>query len=238
MNDIHALSGAYAVDALDDLERARFEQHLAECETCRDEVASLREAATQLGAAVAVPPPPALRDRVLADISTVRPLPPLAGATTAPAKRVRRRAPLLAAAAAVLVAIGGGVAIEQPWHHETRQSVSLSDQVLQAHDATRQSVTIRGGTATLVRSKTLHRAVLVAEDLPSAPTGKTYELWLQDPSGTMVPAGLMPSAQNQNFLLTGDAARAIAAGLTIEPEGGSQQPHLPPVALFDFKETA
>ena len=29
MSDIHALSGAYAVDALDDVERAQFEQHLA-----------------------------------------------------------------------------------------------------------------------------------------------------------------------------------------------------------------
>ncbi|MFC6343639.1 zf-HC2 domain-containing protein, partial [Nocardioides hankookensis] len=44
-NDIHALVGAYAVDAVDDLERAAFERHLAECADCRDEVASLREAA-------------------------------------------------------------------------------------------------------------------------------------------------------------------------------------------------
>ena len=33
--DIHALSGAYAVDALDDIERAQFERHLAECPACR-----------------------------------------------------------------------------------------------------------------------------------------------------------------------------------------------------------
>jgi len=236
MNDIHALSGSYAIDALDDLERARFEKHLAECESCREEVAGLREAAAQLGASAAVPPPPALRDRILADISKVRPLPPAIEAPAAVRVR-RRRAPLLAAAAAVLVALGAGVAIEQPWRDEPQQSLSLSDQVLRADDATRQSVTVRGGTVTLVRSKELRRAVLVAKDLPSAPSGKTYELWLQDPSGTMVPAGLMPSAQNQNFVLTGDATRAIAAGLTIEPEGGSRQPHLPPVALFDFRES-
>ncbi len=46
MSDLHGLSGAYAVDALDDLERARFERHLAECEDCRAEVASLVEAAS------------------------------------------------------------------------------------------------------------------------------------------------------------------------------------------------
>ncbi|MBU2075761.1 MAG: zf-HC2 domain-containing protein, partial [Actinobacteria bacterium] len=43
MNDVHALSGAYAVDALDDIERAQFERHLVECAECRAEVDSLRE---------------------------------------------------------------------------------------------------------------------------------------------------------------------------------------------------
>ena len=45
MSDLHKLTGAYAVDALDDLERARFEQHLDECDDCRFEVAELRETA-------------------------------------------------------------------------------------------------------------------------------------------------------------------------------------------------
>ena len=40
MSDLHKLTGAYAVDALDELERARFEQHLTECDDCRAEVAS------------------------------------------------------------------------------------------------------------------------------------------------------------------------------------------------------
>ena len=76
MTDVHALSGAYAVDALDDLERARFERHLSECQDCEDEVATLREASSLLADTVAVAPPGALRDRVLAGITTVRPDPP------------------------------------------------------------------------------------------------------------------------------------------------------------------
>ena len=76
MSDIHALVGAYAVDALDDVERAAFERHLAECPACRAEVAGLREAAAVIGGSVPQDPPPGLRDRVLADIATVRPLPP------------------------------------------------------------------------------------------------------------------------------------------------------------------
>ena len=48
--DIHALSGAYAVDAVDDIERAEFERHLATCADCREEVASFRATAVQLSA--------------------------------------------------------------------------------------------------------------------------------------------------------------------------------------------
>ena len=57
MSDIHALSGAYAIDALDDIERAQFERHLAECAECRAEVESLREAGGMLAEAVSATPP-------------------------------------------------------------------------------------------------------------------------------------------------------------------------------------
>ncbi len=85
--DIHALSGAYAVDALDDVERARFERHLTGCSACRAEVESLVAAAVQLSVLTEVAPPPSLRARVLADIANVRPLPPLSVPEPATATR-------------------------------------------------------------------------------------------------------------------------------------------------------
>ena len=45
----------------------------------------------------------------------------------------------------------------------------------------------RRGRATLVRSKSVGKAVLVTEAMPPAPEGKVYELWLQSPAGDMVP---------------------------------------------------
>jgi anti-sigma factor RsiW len=77
MSDIHALSGAYAIDALDDIERAQFERHLAQCAECRAEVESLREASAMLAETTALEPPADLRSRLLAEIKTVRPLPPV-----------------------------------------------------------------------------------------------------------------------------------------------------------------
>jgi len=105
-HEIHALSGAYAVDALDPEERAMFEAHLGSCAACQAEVASLREATAVLGSEVEAAPPAAVRDRVLAEIATVRPLPPvidLAG------RRRRWARPLVAAAAAVALVGGGAV---------------------------------------------------------------------------------------------------------------------------------
>src|SRR4051794_23204496 len=75
-HEIHALSGAYAVDALEPAEKALFEAHLAACTACQAEVAELQEATALLGGTASTEPPPALRDSVLAGIRSVRPLPP------------------------------------------------------------------------------------------------------------------------------------------------------------------
>ncbi|HET6967780.1 MAG TPA: anti-sigma factor [Ornithinibacter sp.] len=88
--DLHHLSGAYAVDALDEAERESFEQHLAVCADCRAEVAELSATAHHLSSLSEATPPPALRASVLHGITRVRPLPPLVedaagvGATSQP----------------------------------------------------------------------------------------------------------------------------------------------------------
>lgn len=233
-DDIHALSGAYAVDALDPEERELFERHLAGCAACQEEVDSLRAAAAELSALVETAPPPALRDAVLRQVSTVRPLPPLPTdrAPVAPPIPLRRRPWLLAAVAAALVAVGAlGI-----WRAvDTTPPPTVAQQVLDAPDASRVAHQLPGGaTATVVRSKDVGKAVLVASRMPAPPAGKVYQLWLQDDAGTMRPAGLMTGSGDQIVVLTGDARDAAGAGITIEPTGGSPQPTSQPVALFAF----
>jgi anti-sigma-K factor RskA len=241
-NDIHALSGAYAVDALDDIERAGFERHLAECAECRAEVASLREAAALLAETTATEPPAALRDRVLADITKVRPLPPETSAARPVSTRRRqgRGARLLAAAAAVVV-LGGGAAVvwQQPWQDGTSDAPSVADEVLSAPDARSTSLDFPGGAkATVTHSDSMGKAVLVTEKMPPPPKGMVYQLWLEQPVSGMVSAGVMPVKADQKIMLEGDASTADAAGITIEPEGGSDHPTSDPIALFDFGQGA
>lgn len=236
-SDIHALSGAYAVNALDDIERAQFERHLAACETCRDEVTSLREASSMLAETVSFEPPAALRARVLAGIETVRPLPPAIDAPVVLAERRKRRLPGLVAAAAVVALLGAGGAVWQPWSDDSSQGtvVSAADQVLGAPDAetwTKSPVT--GGTIKVTRSRELNLAVVEAKGLPDLGDDQTYELWLQH-DGEMVAAGLMPEG-SAVVVLTGDPASAEATAVSIEPAGGSEKPTTFPIAFFEFEQ--
>ena len=56
--DLHSLSGAYALDALETgSERDRFTRHLSRCQSCADEVRGFREVATAMAFAAAGPRP-------------------------------------------------------------------------------------------------------------------------------------------------------------------------------------
>ncbi len=280
-DDIHALSGAYAVDAVDERERAEFERHLAACAECQAEVASFRATTEQLSVLIGATPPQRLREQILRDISLVRPIPPEisreaaeriqgrgrtagpgTGVTADPRERVgspaasagsaevtpitsrsqRRQATAgtrvnrwFAAAAAVVVLGGGTVAVLHPWDRQSQVQVGLADRVIQAPDAQRfQQTVASGGTATVVRSKSVGKAVLVTENLAAAPTGKVYQLWLEAAGGSFVSAGLLPTGSNQTVVLDGDAATALGAGISVEPTGGSAQPTTTPVALIGF----
>ncbi|MBU2668035.1 zf-HC2 domain-containing protein [Actinoplanes bogorensis] len=68
----HALVGAYALDAVDDLERAAFERHMRDCDGCRAECAELREAAARLADDAWSPPPGRLRHTVLTAATNTR----------------------------------------------------------------------------------------------------------------------------------------------------------------------
>jgi anti-sigma-K factor RskA len=77
--NMHVLTGSYALDALDAQERAEFERHLQHCPSCQAEVRGLRETAARLAIARAAQPPARMEQRVLAATYRTRQLPPLAG---------------------------------------------------------------------------------------------------------------------------------------------------------------
>src|SRR6187399_3442119 len=103
--DPHANVASYALDALDPNEEREFEEHLASCERCREELASLREATAALAYGAAGPsPPPQLKRQILEQARAERP-------NVAPLHRRRRWAAPLAASAALAAAFALGVGV-------------------------------------------------------------------------------------------------------------------------------
>ncbi|GGL44278.1 anti-sigma factor [Phycicoccus endophyticus] len=235
--DLHHLTGAYAVDALDAEERAAFERHLPGCAACRDEVAELRAAAQTLGALTEATPPVGLRAAVLGGVSTVRPLPPRDEADSVLPLRRRRRARAaswLAAAAAVVLLVAGGLAWS-PWSREEPARTAL-EQVERATDAA--TVTSRSGevTATLAYSHELDRSAIAVSGLPSAPEGKTYQLWYIGADESARGAGfLVPADDGEGeSVLRGSLRGAKAVGVTLEPAGGSPEPTTDPLMVMSL----
>lgn len=251
-HEVHALSGAYSLDALDEEERRRFEAHLLDCLDCTLEVAEFHETAAALADLVAASPGPNIRESLLASVAETRQEPPIVAlASRRHAARGESRGgwgawrrPVVAAAAAVVVALAGTAAITQPWHSgDAPQAVpttnspsaqpSNSDRVLAAADAVRAKATLtNGATVQVVRSASMGQSVLVADNLPAPAPGRVYQVWLQDASGALTPAGLLPRSRSMTMMLEDEAMSAMGLGLTEEPAGGSEQPTTTPLAMI------
>lgn len=243
--ELHALSGAYALNALDPGERDAFGRHLALCEPCAREVREFEATAAVLGTAVAEPPPPALRGRVLAGITAVRQEPP---GTPPPHQRTgaRRRGAsrlVLAACLAAAAALGGVAVWQYQLADGARQEAQRQEQradaiatLLAAPDARFATGALPGGaTGTVVVSRSLDQAAVVTSGMEPAPGGHAYQLWYEDPEGGMRPAGLMPGTPDGTaVLLEGGLGDATGMGITVEPAGGSPQPTTDPLAVMEF----
>ena len=237
--DLHTLTGAYAAHALSDTERLAFERHLDACPACAQEVRELEATAARLGAAVAAPPPE-LWDRIRAGTLVTRQLPPVAGRAERHRRARPRVPPLLAAAAALLVAVLSVTALNLGLlgrADRADRTAGLVAAVLAAPDA-RRVAALPGGTgqATVVVSRQRGRAVFVADGLPPAPAARTYQLWVVSRSGPR-PAGLVEVAGEGPVtrLLDGPVTGNEQVAMTVERKGGSARPTSEPVVVVDLE---
>jgi anti-sigma factor RsiW len=226
--DIHTLSGAYALDALNDIERAAFTRHMAECESCSVEVAELRETATRLSAVSATAPPARLRDNVLAQISSTRQAaPPNTAAPPVPAQSRPRRW-LAAVAAGVVIAAGASATTYAIQDHRVQTAQSHASeseqikQVLTASDAKVAVSDVDGGNVVVVSSSSLDKSVVVVKALPS-PGPKAYQLWMAFGGGPRS-IGVLPAGVGSAVRLIPDTSGATAFMISEEPAGGSVTP--------------
>jgi anti-sigma factor RsiW len=214
-DDVHELSILYALDVLSTDERARFERHLPDCESCRTEIASLRETSTSLAYAPESPaPPPELRGRILeaarAEGVNVVPLRP-------------RRRPATIVASAVAVAAAGAAVAFGVWAASLHHSLSREQaavRILGNPDS--KHVPLTGTKGELVVAP--GGEAVLSVNLTPLPKGKTYEAWVADPS--VRPAGVFSGKTTKLRVRVRSGAQVL---VSVERSGGVDAPTTKPI---------
>ena len=237
-DDLHVLTGSYALDAVGDAEREEFERHLQHCLTCEAEVRGLRETAARLALACAMTPPARMERRVLAAAYQTRQLPPLSAdrprralprrRALASRRAFPRRLAVLAAAASVAAAAALGITQLSAQHQLDQARATAIARVVTAPDAHVETArTSAGGNVTVVTSAALREAVVSASGMASLPSSRVYQVWVMSPSGARS-AGLMHGSS----LLASAVRPGDRIGITVEPAGGTARPTTTPVAVL------
>jgi anti-sigma-K factor RskA len=216
---LHDLTPGYALDALDESERAEYEAHLATCEQCRDELARMQDTVGALAYAVHSPaPPPELRSRIVgqarAERGNVVPL--------RPRRRLTYALGAVAAAAAV-VALAVGL-----WANSLSNDLDEQRSVVSIlADPQARQVPMQGGEGRIVVTDSGDAALVTA--VPGAPTGKTYEVWVFE-GDTPKPAGTFDGDKAHDVVrLTRPVPPGAKVAVTVEAAGGVDAPTSPPV---------
>jgi anti-sigma-K factor RskA len=224
---IHELTAAYALDALDADERRAYEEHLAGCDRCREELTSFLEVTAALAVAASGPEPrPELRDRIIAEARAER-------QTVVPFAPPRRRlTPALGAVAAIaaVVAIAlGAYAFSLSSDLDDARSALAHAQDVSAvlSDPSARAVSLAAGDGRLVVGED-GAAVLVLDRVDPAPSGKTYEVWIIS-GKTPKPAGLFRGSAGRDLVpVEGSVRRGSVVAVTLERAGGEDAPTTQP----------
>ena len=253
-------AAAYALDALDEGERLKFEEHLSGCAICHGEVDELRATAASLAfASPEVRPAAALRQRILDEAVNGR---SEAGHTETPAApgSLGLARWLLAAASVAAVAAGAGYWLEREARLDLRTELdsarqqltetqlevgrqgALLDALLDADIVTATlTATDAAPSVRLYWNRRRDVAVLTAFNLAGAPAGRTYQVWGIDTVAGSAPVSLGTFDPDD----TQRAALALAmpagatfdlAAVTEEPSGGSPQPTTTPFLVGGFSD--
>jgi hypothetical protein len=228
-DDILASATAYALDAVDDAERADIERRVRAAPdeisgAFAVEVRQVRETMALVSAATALEPPAHLRELLLAQV---------AGDPVRQLRPPSRRWPTAVAAAAAAIVIGLGT-FGIGWWLRPAPPTTTAEQIFASSDVRTVSGDIpTGGTATVVFSRERNAGVLVMNNVDPPATGTVYQMWLIDTEGAHS-AGVMDAgaiAPSTTAVLP-DLGASTTLAFTVEPGSGSEQPTTTPFATL------
>jgi anti-sigma-K factor RskA len=200
------LLGAYALDALNDEERAELDEHLAGCDPCRAELAELSATVADLAFLTEeIEPPAGLRGRIRQNALNA---PKSTSAEPTSIDDYRSRLLPWGMAAVFLIAALGLLA----WNLQLRQdSPEQAVEMIVLRPA--GEPTGDAGVAYYIPEEQV--LVVVPRVLPELGPGEVYQVWLIDDGGP-IPAGVLTGA-GQRVAIAADRAAYQAVAVTIEP---------------------
>ena len=229
--NVHELSAGYALDALDPEEREAFEEHLAGCPECEQQLAEFWDVAAALALAVDNPAPsPELRERILTEARAER-------QNVVPLASKRRPVPVLGVLTAIAAAVAIGIGIYAVTLNSrldtARNALATQEDVSQLlADPNAKTVALTSGQGKLVVSDA--EAVLVLNDLNPAPAGKTYQAWVVEGSKPVSAGTFRAGSSGQALVpIRGGVPAGAVVAVTVEQGGGATTPTLPPVIASD-----
>lgn len=232
-DDLLDLAPLYALDAVDERERAAIEERLGRADAVlaaefTDTVGRTHDVLAELSAVDAVAPPPELEGRLLAALDQLRQ--PGAVRDIRSARRFSgKQLGWLATAAAVLVAALVGGALLLGRDAGSPDTAITAATVLEQPDARAATVAVpSGGSITVNSSSTLGAAAISFAAMPELPADRDYQLWIIHPGGEPLPDAVVPGSGE----VVARYAAADTIAVTVEPAGGSQAPSGSPIAAM------
>ena len=225
-----------ALSALDAAEERALNEHLENCDECRKELEEWQgTAATLAVSADPVEPSPTVRERILSEVrkelSTPEVIP-----FRATSRNVWRSFGSLGAMAAVVLFTALIVGLIVIW----RENREINEELARTREFVQLATTPgakmnelkgvdlgAGATARFAYDKTGH-AMLMADNLPSVPRGKAYQLWFIVGKNPPMPGKTFsPDSEGNGVLIDQmpkEALESAIFAITLEPEGGVEKP--------------
>ena len=253
-DELHDLSGGYALGMLSEAEHRAFEAHMSMCPECAEEVRGFATVVSGLAQAVPqVDPPAALRERVLrAATATDRRV----AEVVTPRSRRGVLAFLSAAAALVALALGLYAAwlqqrirvLEEELRVASARASDVQQQLIQYRLASDRESQMRAILASpdlrridLAGQKAAPGAfgrafwspaqglVVAFDNLPATSPDRVYQLWVIPPGEGAAPISaalleLQPDGRAIALGAPGTASRVGVVAVTLEPAGGVPAP--------------
>lgn len=146
---------------------------------------------------------------------------------------------LIGAAAAAAFFVGGvylGNTMDKPTAGGDNQPTAtqlpqgLAEMLTQPDAKTVSAEVTGGGSALLVASADMGKSAVLLSDVPKPKSGEIYQLWyIQNGKATSAGIATMDNRDAQWFELDGTYKPGMTVGVTVEPEGGSEQPTTTPI---------